>query len=278
MNQIKHKLQSKRGASLLIAMVYLIFAVFIGGSVLAAASANGYRIEHLSDQQEYLDQRSAAMLLAEEMDVDTYADVSLDVRYATTVRQDIIFYEGGRKEEVGSPRLSYTLTFKCNTDGKMDALRRVMFETAVLRYLEENDMEGVPVYFQNFVYDNGTAEGETVVGLSQFWTADDGQCTGTMHITGIKNGATFTDFTARYRSGVDENLYDFIVDFGDYSQLTVTMNGYSSIRVLQGTASFENSYMIGPSLKDEYTTRVNTQVERTIVSWNSPIISKGGTE
>ena len=68
MNQIKHKLQSKRGASLLIAMVYLVFAVFIGGSVLAAASANGYRIEHLSDQQDYLDQRSAAMLLAEEME------------------------------------------------------------------------------------------------------------------------------------------------------------------------------------------------------------------
>ena len=41
---------------------------------------------------------------------------------------------------------------------------------------------------------------------------------------------------------------------------------------------YENSYMGGPNREDEYTTRVITKVERTTVSWNAPVIAKGGAE
>ena len=279
MNQIKHKLQSKRGASLLIAMVYLIFAVFIGGSVLAAASANGYRIEHLSDQQDYLDQRSAAMLLADEMKASDYSSISLDARYATISRQDIIIKASNEIVIRSEPTYSYTLTFKANTSGKMDALRRIMFETAILRYLSVTDTSQVSsITIQNFVYDNGTAEGLAITGIDQFWTTDDDLCSGTIHVTGTKGGNTFADYTARYRSGMGDDLYDFVIDFGDFSQLTVTMNGYSSLRFQQGAPAYENSYMGGPNREDEYTTRVITKVERTTVSWNAPVIEKGGAE
>ena len=107
MNLIKNKLQSKRGASLLIAMVFLVFAVFIGGSVLAAASANGYRIEHLSDQQDYLNQRSAALLLAEKMELDTFANISLDAKYATITRQPVIIKPNGEVITNGTAEVSY---------------------------------------------------------------------------------------------------------------------------------------------------------------------------
>ena len=276
MNKIKHKLQSKQGASLLIAMVYLIFAVFIGGSVLAAASANGYRIEHLSDQQDYLDQRSAAMLLADEMKSSDYASISLDARFNTITRQKIIIKENNDIINVGDPWDTYTLTFKANSNGKMDALSRVMFESAVLRYLSVTDTSQVDtITFQNFVYDDGSADGQTITGLSDFWTisTDNDLCAGTIHVTGTKGGNTFADYTARYRSGMGDELYDFIVDFGDFSQLTVTMNGYSSLRFQQGTATYENSTMVGG---DEHTTKVITKVERTTVSWNAPVIAKGG--
>ena len=279
MNQIKHKLQSKQGASLLIAMVYLIFAVFIGGSVLAAASANGYRIEHLSDQQDYLDQRSAAMLLADQMKADDYASLSLDARFATISRQDIIIKANNEIVIRSDPTYSYTLTFKANNDGKMDALRRIMFETAILRYLSVTDTSQVSsIVLQNFVYDNGTADGQAITSLDQFWTTNDDLCSGTSHVTGTKGGDTFADYTARYRSGAGDDLYDFIVDFGDFSQLTVTMNGYSSLRFQQGAPAYEGSYMGGSHNEDEYTTRVITKVERTTVSWNAPVIAKGGAE
>ena len=276
MNQIKHKLQSKQGASLLIAMVYLIFAVFIGGSVLAAASANGYRIEHLSEQQDYLDQRSAAMLLADEMKSSDYASISLDARFNTITRQKIIIKENNDIINVGDPWDTYTLTFKANSNGKMDALSRVMFESAVLRYLSVTDISQVSaITFQNFVYDDGSAEGETIDDLTDFWTisTDNDLCAGTIHVNGTKGGTTFADYTARYRSGMGDELYDFIVDFGDFSQLTVTMNGFSSIRFQQGTATYEDSTM---NNGNEHTTKVITKVARTTVSWNAPVIAKGG--
>ena len=279
MNQIKHKLQSKRGASLLIAMVYLIFAVFIGGSVLAAASANGYRIEHLSDQQDYLDQRSAAMLLADEMKATDYASISMDARFNTITRQKIIIMENNEIIEVDDPTDTYTLTFKVNSKGKVNALQRVMFESAILRYLSVTDTtETRPVNsvtIQNFVYDDGSADGQAITSLDQFWTTDDDLCSGTIHVTGTKGGETFADYPARYRSGMGDELYDFVVDFGDFSQLTVTMNGYSSLRFQRGTPTYENGQMINGN---EHTTRVITKVERTTVSWNAPVIAKEGAE
>ena len=273
MSQIKRKLQSKRGASLLIALVFLIFAVFIGGSVLAAASANGYRIEHLSDQQDYLNQRSAALLLADEMDIDVFSNISLDAKYATITRQPVILYPDGRIEDNGDAQVSYALTFEANTDGKMDALCRVMFETAVLRYLTLTDTTNVPITFKDFVYDDGSASGEVIDGLEDFWTVNDGSCSGEIKISGIKSGETFTEYTARYTCGGGSQLYDFIVDFGDYSQLTVTMNGFNGVRYQRGAPEYDGDRKVG---SNQYSDRVITEVERTAISWNRPVVAKGG--
>ena len=279
MNLIKNKLHSKRGASLLIAMVYMIFAVFIGGSVLAAASANGYRIEHLSDQQDYLNQRSAALLLAEEMDIDAFANTSLDAKYVTTTYEPYKLHESGTVEPDTNRNIEveYSLIFDANTNGKMDALTRVMFETAVLRYMEENglrDFAPENITLKDFVYDDGTASGQTITSISQFWTANDGSCCGVINISGIKNGETFTEYTARYTSGAGSQLYDFIVDFGDYSQLTVTMNGFSGVRYQRGVPEFQGGEKIG---EYQYTNRVTAETERTAISWNRPAVAKGGT-
>lgn len=63
---IKQKLQSNRGASMIMAMVFLLFCLLIGGSVLATATANGSRIENMTqNQQEYYSQRSAMLLMSD---------------------------------------------------------------------------------------------------------------------------------------------------------------------------------------------------------------------
>ena len=63
---LKQKLHSQRGASMLMAMIFLLFCLLIGGSVLAAATANSSRIEHLvNDQQDFLNQRSALTIMAD---------------------------------------------------------------------------------------------------------------------------------------------------------------------------------------------------------------------
>ena len=279
MNLIKNKLHSKRGASLMIALVYLIFAVFIGGSVLAAASANGYRIEHLSDQQDYLNQRSAALLLAEEMDISAFSNTSLDAKYVSTLYEPYKIHESNTIEVDTSreTRVEYSLIFDANTNGKMDALTRVMFETAILRYMEENGLREFDgeITIKDFVYDDGTASGQAVTQISDFWTVNDGSCSGEIQIYGIKTGETekFTEYTARYTCGEGNHLYDFIVDFGDYSQLTVTMNGFSGVRAQRGVSEFQGGEKRG---EYQYTDLVTVETERTAISWNRPAVEKGG--
>lgn len=66
MLSLKQKLHSQRGASMLMAMIFLLFCLLIGGSVLAAATANSSRIEHMvNDQQDYLLQRSSLAVMAD---------------------------------------------------------------------------------------------------------------------------------------------------------------------------------------------------------------------
>jgi len=48
---------------MLIALVFMLFCVFVGGSVLAAATANGARLKQSAqEEQDYLSARSAALL------------------------------------------------------------------------------------------------------------------------------------------------------------------------------------------------------------------------
>jgi len=68
MSKIMQKLHSRSGASMLLAMVFMMFCTFIGGTVLAAATANGSRVARLTqEQQSYLNQRSALLVIADQL-------------------------------------------------------------------------------------------------------------------------------------------------------------------------------------------------------------------
>ena len=68
MSKIKQKLHSRSGASMLLAMVFMMFCTFVGGTVLAAAVANGNRVaQQTNEQQAYLNQRSALMVIADQL-------------------------------------------------------------------------------------------------------------------------------------------------------------------------------------------------------------------
>ena len=87
---IKEKLQSQRGASMLMAMVFLLFSLLIGGSVLAAATANSSRIAHLvGDQQEYLSQRSALAVMADMLTPQTGETLKISFAGASQIAVDI---------------------------------------------------------------------------------------------------------------------------------------------------------------------------------------------
>lgn len=78
MKHLGQKIKSNKGATLLIAIVFMLFCVFIGGSVLAAATVNGSRLKKsVESEQAYLSQRSAALLIAEQL----YSTDAVEIDY-----------------------------------------------------------------------------------------------------------------------------------------------------------------------------------------------------
>jgi len=71
MKQTLRKISSKTGSSLIIALVFMLVCVFVGGSVLVAATVNGNRIAGSRDtQQNILNQRSICSVFVQALSDD----------------------------------------------------------------------------------------------------------------------------------------------------------------------------------------------------------------
>ena len=81
MKAVRRKLNSRRGASMLIALLYFLVASVIGAVVLIAASGNAGRItHHRNDLREYYAVQSAVKLVKEDM-----ADEGFSAEYSQTI-------------------------------------------------------------------------------------------------------------------------------------------------------------------------------------------------
>jgi hypothetical protein len=81
LQRAKRRMESRTGASFLIAIVFFMLCFFVGATVLAAASANGGRLKAKTEQQQQsaLQQRSAAQLLQSQLKLSTNARNRLNV-------------------------------------------------------------------------------------------------------------------------------------------------------------------------------------------------------
>lgn len=73
MRTLQAKLNSQRGASLLLALLFFLIALLVGASILMAAASNGGKLKsNVDEQQAYLTLSSAMQLVADELDGATY--------------------------------------------------------------------------------------------------------------------------------------------------------------------------------------------------------------
>lgn len=274
MNKIKRKLRSRSGASMLLAMVFMLFALFVGGTVLAAAAANGYRVEHMSDQQDYLDQRSAALLIADELTVDNGTDLRLTIIDIQKTIQPVQVLDGGVTADTGTATQTHTITIKAPTGLVMTGMQRVVVESTIWKYLQDVGVTAADVSagmitlsdFQFTDYDLGDF-------LQQYALAADTKfdVKGTLDINGTTGAAAFADYDAYFTCGADaSDSYDFVVTF-DNAQMTVSMDAsYGTKNPV--TSSTTTSYSGSPT---GYA-RITTTSTQTAFSWDDPVISKGG--
>lgn len=73
MQRLQKKLHSKRGASIMIALLFFLVCLMVGGVVLTAAAANAGRLAHLrQDQQSYFILSAAVRLLRDDLQGAVY--------------------------------------------------------------------------------------------------------------------------------------------------------------------------------------------------------------
>ena len=292
MNNVMRKLRSCRGASMILAMVFMLFAVFIGGTILASAAANAYRVEHLSDQQIYLDQRSAALMIGDELTPDSGTDLAITILEIATSYQAVTISDGGVVEDVdpapGEP--VHSVTIKSPANLIMTPMQRIAVETAIGQYLEQSHVSISDITLSGFRYYDSTGDVKALTSISQFMmysgsgSSESVGTYGTLSLSGTVNAAanggtvTLSDelengFDANFECCYGAQLYDFVVDFGNSSQLVVVMDGYSGTNNPVTTSQVTE---VPTSISTSGYARVFTTTTRTAISWSKPEVEKGG--
>lgn len=286
MNKFKKKLRSRVGASMILALVFMLFCTFVGSSVLASATANAQRVAQLNEQQDFMLQRSAALLMADQFRVENSQYLRLNVVDSVKTINEMeytankVFKPTGEKEE--QRVISFTLTTNVTN---LSQMQRLMVESAVWRYLRENtqgETRALTVSVLNFpttamngflqTYSYPSAEGDS---------QDIG---GTMTVTVTPKAVNTTPattvqidgYTATFSCGRGSELYDFFVSFGEESQVRMTMNGYSGSST---PITVDGTPIEGNLTDDDDPTgyvKISTVSAQTTISWQKPMVEKGG--
>lgn len=277
MNNLKRKLRSRRGASMILAMVFMLFCAFVGGSVLASATANAYRVAQLAEEQDYLLERSAALLLSDQMKLNEGEYLRLRIVDEERSTQNVRILDGGGFKKEGAPAISRVITCDLETNTVLTDLQRVMVETAVQRYLYTNPpyyigegdakqllMPGIPLCtgfssnnFVNYLKIPETGSEEPALN-------------GNIAVEVSIPGLTVDGYSATYSCGKGDDAYTFVIGFGEDGQMKLTCDAFKGINVL------ENVVMPPVDNGSNVTQQVTSTYKTTTISWSDPFVEKGG--
>ena len=289
MKRIQSKLHNSRGVSIIIAMVFMLICLFVGATVLTAASMNTARIRNDSKQQEFMNERSAAMLIADELRVvvpssdpsvaPSYGNMRLMIHEDHVTRQKVIVKANGDVviPENSAAKAKRALRFEvCLPEGaEMTAMQRTVIETTILNYMHQNGIlpdtaSTTPGDPFSIVYDNFIYKGTPVTGYPNMWFKLKVPVAGSVKLerSDLENSDPGKSFTANFISDAKPGrLYDYVVDFGDYSQMKVVL--YASV-----------GKNVNPTVEEivthgEASEKVTTENKLTVISWTDPLIVKG---
>lgn len=83
MRKIKAKLNSKNGATLVMALFYMMFCIAIGSMILSSGSTAMGQVQHLrGEEQSYLNVLSAAELIKDEMKEASFVEETITVTHS----------------------------------------------------------------------------------------------------------------------------------------------------------------------------------------------------
>lgn len=281
MNKIENKLRSRAGASMILAMVFMLFTSFIGGSVLASATANAQRVAQIAEQQDFFLERSAVLLLSDQIQLDDGQYLRLSVTDSENFIEEVNVTPDGAVRPTGQTDTERIITFQVITSITPTSMHRLMLEATVWRYLREYDADlESEIVLVNFP--------ESMESLTDFcfqYSMPGGESLeydiqGSMNVTADvtpKTGGTAVDipsYTANFSVGRDSHLYDFFVDFGEDTQVKLAVNGYSGTSNPITVPTVTQGQIEGDT-NPTGDIRITTVSTSTTIAWEDPMIEKG---
>lgn len=242
MNIIRKKLNSRAGSSLLLALVFLLFCLFVGGSVLAAAAANAGRVASLQqDSQRELSCRSAMQLMAKQLQSTPKSQLQLTIQDVKMTRED------------GSITRTVTYSIHGDAENPKSAFQKLLYTFAVHQYEAEQGVPGVRV-FQNFDF----GEVPNSEYRLELWS----QMQYVFPIEGslqVEGGEAVESWQAECTMS---ETCDLRIEFVGDSRMHLTMDAYSD------TGKTITTCLDG----------IQIETTTTVVRWEDPMICKGGAE
>jgi hypothetical protein len=284
MKRIKNKLRSRAGASMILAMMFMLFCSFVGGSVLASATANAQRVAQMAEQQDFLLERSAALLVSDQLQLEQGQYIRLIVTDShKTIKEMKMLNQGGAFEETERSAVQRVITFQVRSSVPMTSMHQLMLESTVYRYLRELPMDDPADEIVLIGFPGG------VTSMDQFLfkytlptvESNDYQIQGTLAVSATvsgSSGVSIPDYVANFSSGRAEHLYDFFVDFGSNSQVKMTMDAYTgSNNPITVDSPVSEGAVPGEANPTGYIQITTVSTQHTI-SWVNPLIEKGGAQ
>ena len=279
LKQIKRKLTSQSGASMLLAMVFLMFCLFVGGSVLAAATANAGRVESLKhNQQLYLSQRSAMQLMADLLKSTPESQLQLTIKDVTVTRT--VPGENGGAETTASTR---TVTFTIHgQDGvQKSAFQKLLYDFAVYKYQVKQGLQNSQLRFEHFDFAGVSYDEDNTKYTGFAKNTDSVTLQASLTVNSVAHEETLrakyaitedNDFQITFLMNTEDGEEENAVPaeeagteateppVEEIGHMNLTMNSYSS------TGNTVTTVVDG----------VTTTTTTTVIRWDDPVISKGG--
>ena len=274
MKSIRSKLNDSQGVSIIIALVFMLVCLFVGGTVLTAATVNAGRMRKKENSREFMDYRSAAILLSDEMKTSDNQLLRLDIIKEEIKTEDVFIKTNGKIKETTSSStrnatrfvVSHDLT---NTD-IVSPLQRMVIETAVRKYQAQNGgvvsieytkVNGMKATLQepDFMIPKFTDEGQKVSAVLSVELKEEGQ----------------TDFNEHCQVNCIVENNDFIIKLwnDEYKiAMDVRMDASTSTKKVPDLVEIfsDNNYEGSTTTGKRYTTKQDI----TSIVWHGPVITK----
>lgn len=256
MHSCKHKLRSQAGSSILLALMFMLIITFVGGSVLVSATGNAGRLNRMRERRQlYLSQRSAAILLKEQLSFQTGANrLTIETQQTkTTITDNTSGLTNTSVDVTKSPKVTPPAADKCSN------LHPLLFQTAVSKYF--NDVlvpQSNGAQLENPV-PNDDWFGESAIPKTPISGEISMQVVKAGNVSETVSGTYTCEFKNEGRTML------FRVSFG---QISVVVRG--DIRTTQIPVTPETT-VVG-----NIRTEVQQSGEKTVITWQAPTIVKGG--